>query len=156
MTKDHKFMGLAYARAQFSKDTSSKVGAVIVGPAGEDRASGYNGAPRGCRADELGDPRGTERPEKYFWFSHAELNAITNAARVGVPLEGCTIYVTHPPCMDCARAIVQAGIKRVVTVRPSAGFVERWEEHMSRSQRLFDECGVAYEEIECDREPSSP
>ena len=156
MTKDHKFMGLAYARAQFSKDTSTKVGAVIVGPAGEDRASGYNGAPRGCRADELGDPRGTERPEKYFWFSHAELNAITNAARVGVPLEGCTIYVTHPPCMDCARAIVQAGIKRVVTVRPSAGFVERWEEHMSRSQRLFDECGVAYEEIECDREPSSP
>ena len=58
--------------------------------------------------------------------------------------------------MDCARAIVQAGIKRVVTVRPSAGFVERWGEHMSRSQRLFDECGVAYEEIECDREPSSP
>ena len=156
MTKDHKFMGLAYARAQFSKDASTKVGAIIVGPAGEDRASGYNGAPRGCRADEPGDPRGTERPEKYFWFSHAELNAITNAARVGVPLEGCTIYVTHPPCMDCARAIVQAGIKRVVTVRPSAGFVERWEEHMSRSQRLFDECGVAYEEIECDREPSSP
>ena len=156
MTKAHKFMGLAYARAQFSKDTSTKVGAVIVGPAGEDRASGYNGAPRGCGADEPGDPRGTGRPEKYFWFSHAELNAITNAARVGVPLEGCTIYVTHPPCMDCARAIVQAGIKRVVTVRPSADFVERWEEHMSRSQRLFDECGVAYEEIECDREPSSP
>ena len=156
MSKNHKFMGLAYARAQFSKDTSTKVGAIIVGPAGEDRASGYNGAPRGCSADAPGDPRGTERPEKYFWFSHAELNAITNAARVGVPLEGCTIFVTHPPCMDCARAIVQAGIKRVVTVRPSAGFVERWEEHMSRSQRLFDECGVAYEEIECDREPSSP
>ena len=156
MIKDHKYMELAYARARFSKDTSTKVGAIIIGPSMEDRASGYNGAPRGCKADEAGDARGTARPEKYFWFSHAELNAITNAARVGVPLEGCTIYVTHPPCMDCARAIVQAGIKRVVTVRPSAGFVERWEEHMSRSQRLFDECGVAYEEIECDREPSSP
>ncbi len=155
MTKDHKFMELAYARARFSKDTSTKVGAVIAGAAKEDRSSGYNGAPRGCAADEAGDLR-SARPEKYFWFSHAELNAITNAARVGVPLEGCTIYVTHPPCMDCARAIVQAGIKRVVTVRPSAGFVERWEEHMSRSQRLFDECGVAYEEIECDHEPSSP
>ena len=155
MTKARKFMELAYARARFSKDTSTKVGAIIIGPSGEDRSSGYNGAPRGCRADEPGDARG-DRPEKYFWFSHAELNAITNAARVGVPLEGCTIYVTHPPCMDCARAIVQAGIKRVVTVRPSADFVERWEEHMSRSQRLFDECGVAYEEIECDREPSSP
>lgn len=156
MTKARKFMELAYARARFSKDTSTKVGAIIIGPSGEDRSSGYNGAPRGCHADEAGDPRREQRPEKYFWFSHAELNAITNAARVGVPLEGCTIYVTHPPCMDCARAIVQAGIKRVVTVRPSAGFVERWEEHMSRSQRLFDECGVAYEEIECDREPSSP
>lgn len=156
MTKDHKFMELAYARARFSKDPSTQVGAIIVGPAMEDRSSGYNGAPRGCSADEPGDDRREVRPEKYFWFSHAELNAITNAARVGVPLEGCTMYVTHPPCMDCARAIVQAGIKRVVTVRPSAGFVERWEEHMSRSQRLFDECGVAYEEIECDREPSSP
>lgn len=155
MTKDHKFMELAYARARFSKDPSTQVGAIIVGPAMEDRSSGYNGAPRGCFADERGDARREVRPEKYFWFSHAELNAITNAARVGVPLEGCTIYVTHPPCMDCARAIVQAGIKRVVTVRPSAGFVERWKEHMSRSQRLFDECGVAYEEIECDREPSS-
>lgn len=145
MTKDHKFMGLAYARAQFSKDTSTKVGAVIVGPAGEDRASGYNGAPRRCGADEPGDPRGTERPEKYFWFSHAELNAITNAARVGVPLEGCTIFVTHPPCMDCARAIVQAGIKRVVTVEQNADFYERWKDHILRSRRLFHECGVEVE-----------
>ena len=145
MSKNHKFMGLAYARAQFSKDTSTKVGAIIVGPAGEDRASGYNGAPRGCSADEPRDPRGTKRPEKYFWFSHAELNAITNAARVGVPLEGCTIFVTHPPCMDCARAIVQAGIKRVVTVEQNADFYERWKEHILRSRRLFSECGVEFE-----------
>ena len=153
-SKDHKYMEISHAVSKLSKDTSTQVGALVLGGAYEVRSLGYNGAPRGCAADE--DERATTRPEKYFWFSHAELNAITNAARVGVPLEGCTIYVTHPPCMDCARAIVQAGIKRVVTVRPSADFVERWEEHMSRSQRLFDECGVAYEEIECDREPSSP
>ena len=91
-----------------------------------------------------------------MWAEHAERNAIYSAARTGFSTVGCTIYVTHPPCMDCARAIVQAGIKRVVTVRPSADFVERWEEHMTRSQRLFDECGVKYEEIECDHEPSSP
>ena len=138
-------MELAYARARFSKDTSTKVGAVIVGSAKEDRSSGYNGAPRGCLADE--DERRDARPEKYFWFSHAELNAITNAARVGVPLEGCTIYVTHPPCMDCARAIVQAGIKRVVTVAQGAEFYERWKEHILRSRRLFNECGVEYSEI---------
>lgn len=148
MTKHHKFMELAYARARFSKDPSTQVGAVIVGPAGEDRSSGYNGAPRGCAADEAGDDRRDTRPEKYFWFSHAELNAITNAARVGTPLAGCRIYVTHPPCMDCARAIVQAGITEVITVRPSAEFVSRWSEHIARTLRLFDECGVTYTEIE--------
>ena len=148
MTKDQKFMGLAYARARFSKDTSTQVGAIIIGPSGEDRSSGYNGAPRGCRADESGDLRGTTRPEKYFWFSHAELNAITNAARVGTPLSGCSIYVTHPPCMDCARAIVQAGIKRVIAVRPTAEFAERWAEHITRTKQLFAECGVLYSFID--------
>lgn len=148
LSKAQKYMELAYARARFSKDTSTQVGAVIIGPFGDDRASGYNGAPRGCLADEAGDTRGTTRPEKYFWFSHAELNAITNAARVGVPLDGSTIVVTHPPCMDCARAIVQAGIKQVVTVRPNAEFASRWAEHIRRTQALFQECGVGYFEIE--------
>lgn len=144
--KARKFMELAYARARFSKDPSTQVGAVIIGPDDEDRSSGYNGAPRGSSADETEDDRGN-RPEKYFWFEHAERNAIYNAARVGTPLAGCSIVITHPPCMDCARAIVQAGIKQVITVRPSAEFVERWAEHMSRAQRLFDECGVTYQEI---------
>ena len=147
MIKDHKHMELAYARARFRKDTSTQVGAIIVGPYGEDRSSGYNGAPRGCSADEPNDERGTTRPEKYFWFSHAEANAITNAARVGTPLDGATIYVTHPPCMDCARLIVQAGIKRVVTVRPSDEFTKRWSDHTERTERLFQECGVEYTQI---------
>ena len=148
MTKDRKYMEIAYAISRLSKDPSTQVGAVIIGPTQEVRSLGYNGAPRGCSADEAGDERRDTRPEKYFWFSHAELNAITNAARVGTPLAGSSLLVTHPPCMDCARAIVQAGITRVVTVRPSADFVERWHEHMSRTQRLFDECGVEYLEIE--------
>ena len=148
MTPDKaaKYMEIAYAVSKLSKDESTQVGAIVLGGANEIRSLGYNGAPRGCTADE--DERGTTRPEKYFWFSHAELNAITNAARVGTPLAGSSLLVTHPPCMDCARAIVQAGITRVVTVRPPADFVERWREHMSRTQRLFDECGVEYLEIE--------
>lgn len=146
MTKDHKYMGIAYAVSKLSKDQSTQVGALILGSANEVRAVGYNGAPRGCAADE--DERATTRPEKYYWFSHAELNAITNAARVGTPLAGSSIVVTHFPCMDCARAIVQAGITRVVTVRPPAEFVSRWEEHITRTRRLFDECGVEYFEIE--------
>ena len=143
--KAQQYMEIAYATSRFSKDESTQVGAVIVGPTNEVRSLGYNGAPRGCRADE--DSRGITRPEKYFWYSHAELNAITNAARVGVPLDGSTIVVTHPPCMDCARAICQAGIKRVIAVRPSDDFRARWHEHAVRSARLFEECGVTYEEI---------
>ena len=144
--KAQQYMEIAYATSRFSKDESTQVGAVIVGPTNEVRSLGYNGAPRGCRADE--DSRGITRPEKYFWYSHAELNAITNAARVGVPLDGSTIVVTHPPCMDCARAICQAGIKRVIAVRPSDDFRARWHEHAVRSSRLFEECGVTYTEVD--------
>ena len=148
-------MEIARAVSRLSKDASTKVGAIVLGGANEIRSLGYNGAPRGCDADEPSDPRNA-RPEKYFWFSHAELNAITNAARVGTPLEGCTLLVTHPPCMDCARAICQAGIKRVVAVRPTDDFVARWREHAARSARLFEECGVLYMEIdECAPEQSS-
>lgn len=145
--KATQYMEIAYATARFSKDTSTQVGAVIVGPTQEVRSLGYNGAPRGCHADDVGDVRQL-RPEKYFWFSHAELNAITNAARAGVPLADSSIVVTHPPCMDCARAIVQSGIKQVFTVRPPAEFTARWSEHISRTKALFEECGVLYVELE--------
>lgn len=135
------YLSVAAAISALSKDQSTKVGAIAIGKGGEFVASGWNGAPRGCAADEEGDAR-SERPEKYFWFSHAELNTITNAARVGVALAGCSLVVTHFPCMDCARAIVQAGIVRVVTRQPEAEFLDRWKEHIERSMRLFDECGV--------------
>ena len=139
--KARKYLEIANATALLSKDTSTKVGAVILGATGEIRSLGYNGAPRGCTADE-DDERGLSRPEKYFWFSHAELNAITNAARVGTPLLGSVLIVTHPPCMDCARAIVQAGIKEIWVPRWSDEFYDRWKEHIHRSTRLFKECNV--------------
>lgn len=139
--KAQKYMGIAVAVAELSKDVSTKVGAVVVGDTNEIRSVGYNGAPRGSRADEPEDIRG-ERPEKYYWAAHAELNSITNAARVGIPLAGSTIYVTHFPCMDCAKAIVQSGITRVVTYEPDKAFFERWKEHITRSRQLFRECNV--------------
>lgn len=138
--KATKYLEIAKAVAFLSKDSSTQVGALILGPSQEVRSLGYNGAPRGCSADE--DARGRERPEKYFWFSHAELNAITNAARAGTPLLGGTLVVTHFPCMDCARAIVQAGLVEVFVPRPDAEFLARWREHIERSLKLFDECGV--------------
>ena len=141
--KARKYLEIAYATAKLSKDQSTKVGAIIVGQESlEVRSLGYNGAPRGCSADE--DERGTTRPEKYFWFSHAELNAITNAARIGTPLQSTSMVVTHPPCMDCARAIVQAGIKQVFVPEWNQEFHERWQEHIGRTKRLFDECGVEF------------
>ena len=108
-----RFMGLAAHMAGWSEDRDRYVGAVIVGPGHEVRASGYNGLPRGVsdRDDSRFDrASGT----KFFWIEHAERNAIYNAARSGAALDGCTIYVTRFPCADCARAVIQSGIRRLV------------------------------------------
>jgi len=138
-----KYLQIAKAIAQLSKDTT-KVGAVIIGKNGEGGPWGYNGAPRKCNADE--DER-RERPEKYFWFEHAERNAIYAAAKAGFSTNGTTLVVTHPPCMDCARAIVQAGIVKVIAGIPDAEFYYRWLESTVRTKRLFDECGIEFEII---------
>lgn len=139
--KARKYYGIALAIAELSKDTSTKVGAVIIGPNGEGGPWGYNGAPRGCSADEPDDPRGG-RPEKYYWMAHGEANAIANAARSGFATLGCTLVCTHFPCMGCARDIVQAGIKQVLCPSPEGEFAERWAEDIKRSRLLFAECGV--------------
>lgn len=136
------FMSMCYLAAMRSKDQNTNVGAVIVGPNNEIRSTGYNSFPRNCD-DDNSDRQ--VRPEKYYWFEHAERNAIYNAARVGTPLEGCTIFVPGIPCMDCARAIVQSGIKTVIThftwmgVDAARG---NWNEHITRSIKLFEECNV--------------
>lgn len=105
----HRFLGLCDQVAGWSEDRDFKVGAVIVGPGHEIRATGYNGLPRGVSA---GDDSRFDRAsgEKFFWIEHAERNAIYNAARSGAALAGCTLYVNRFPCADCARAIIQSGI----------------------------------------------
>lgn len=112
-TWTRRFLGLAAEMASWSEDRDFHVGAVIVGNGREVRASGYNGLPRGVSG---ADDRRFDRAsgEKFHWIEHAERNAIYNAARSGAALEGCTIYVTRYPCADCARAIIQSGIDRVV------------------------------------------
>lgn len=144
--KTAKYMNIARAIAMLSKDTSTQVGALILGPDGEGGPWGYNGAPRGCAADEGLDIR-SERPEKYYWMEHAERNAIYTAARTGFRTVGCTMIITHPPCMDCARAIIQAGIIKVIWEQSTYQFAERWFAHSDRVIRLFNECGVKYEII---------
>lgn len=104
-----RFMQLADSIAQWSKDRSSKVGAVIV----RDKSiisTGYNGFPRGCNDDW--DYR-HEKPLKYEWTQHAEENAIVNAAREGKMTKGAYMYINWFPCSRCAGMIVNAGIKRI-------------------------------------------
>src|SRR3972149_4666305 len=100
------FFALAALAAKKSKDRSTKIGAVVVGPDNEVRSLGYNGFPRGINDDVEERHR---RPAKYLWSEHAERNAIYNAVRAGICLRGCTMYVHSHPCVDCARAIIQSG-----------------------------------------------
>lgn len=106
-------MDLCHHISQWTEDRNFKVGVVIVGPDLEIRSTGYNGFPRGVRND-FEDRYDRSSGEKFFWFEHGERNAIYNAARVGVSIVGCTLYVNRFPCADCARAIIQSGIESIV------------------------------------------
>jgi dCMP deaminase len=139
---DQRFMELARSVATWSKDNSTIVGCVIVGPDQEVRSLGYNGFPRGV--DDNVEKR-RERPEKYFWTEHAERNAIFNAARMGTALKGCRAYVSCMfICMDCARALAQAGIAEIICDEPADDpeLALRWAEDIKRSTELFHEAGV--------------
>lgn len=141
--KWHKrFMEMAQLVKTWSKDPSTKVGAVVVGPDREIRSTGYNGIVRGVN-DDL--PERLERPTKYDFFEHAERNAVYNACLIGASLKGCVIYVTSMPCPDCARAIIQSGIKMVVTYKfePQEGQpVGTWRDKVSYSEQMLKEAGV--------------
>lgn len=112
---DEKHMKLALLVSERSKDRSRKTAAVIVDQNESEIATGYNGFPRGV--DDNVDSR-HERPAKYKWTEHAERNAIYNAARSGIRTEGCRMYMPWYPCMDCARAVIQAGIGELVCYEP--------------------------------------
>lgn len=109
---DEYFMGLAHLSSFRSKDPSTQVGAVIVDQNNKVVSIGYNGLPLGCSDDEFPWQReGSMLESKYAYVVHAELNAILNSPR---PVTGCTLYVSLFPCNECAKAIIQSGIKRIV------------------------------------------
>lgn len=138
MNWDAYFMSMARLVATRSKDRSTKVGCVLVGPDNEVVSTGYNSFPRGINDVA---PERHERPEKYKWTEHAERNAIYNAARIGARTKGTRAYVPWFPCMDCARALVQAGVVEVVGIKPDMTD-ERWGEDFARAETLFAEAGV--------------
>lgn len=128
------YMGFAHHAAKKSKD-STQVGAVLVGPEGEIRLTGYNGPPRGVQDTE--DRR--ERPTKYLFASHAEANLVAFAAREGIRTKGCTVYVTHMPCSACARALIQAGVTAVIA---DLGTTSMPPDEFRASAIMFKEAGV--------------
>ena len=136
-TWDKRYLELAKLISTWSKDPSTKIGAVVVGDSGQVLAQGYNGFPRGLSdLDELY----ADRELKYKRICHAEMNAIYNASRTGVSLYGSTIYVYGlPVCHECAKAVIQVGIKRVVM---QAIDTDRWGESCDLAQRFFREAGV--------------
>ena len=140
MNWDEYFIQMAKLVATKSKDQSTKVGCVIVGPNHEVRTTGYNGFCRGV--DDDVDLR-HEKPEKYFWTEHAERNAIYNAARNGIPLEGCTVYTTLVPCADCTRGLIQSGVKRIFLCSGEAN--EKWTDSFQRSLVMAKEAKVEME-----------
>ena len=135
---DERFIELAQLIASWSKDPSTKMGCVIVGPDKEIRSTGFNGFPRGFadREDRLQD-----RNTKYSFICHAEENAIMHAARVGVSLKGCAAYTSSwPPCTRCARSLIQAGITEII--HPACVVPERWIEDFRLAAELLGETGI--------------
>lgn len=139
---DARFLRLAREVSTWSKDRSTQVGAVIVDDDKTPGPYGFNGFPRFVD-DEAEDRH--QRPSKYRWTEHAERNAIFNAARIGMRLKGCIMYVTHVPCAECARAIIQVGIREVVVDDASLnddGFTERWDEDTHVTKEMLEEAKV--------------
>ena len=140
---DDFFMNMCDIVAMKSKDPSTKIGAVIVSDDHRVKSLGYNGFPMGAVDNITKVPNRYERPLKYLWTEHAERNAIYNA---GTIVSGCTIYINNlSPCCDCARAIIQTGIKEVVI--SDKPIPERWLESCGVALDMLKECGVKVRRI---------
>lgn len=131
---DKRFIGLAVHVACWSKDPSTKVGAVIVNDKKQVLAMGYNGFPRGVHDHE---ERYADRAIKLQLVAHAERNALDNAF---ADVEGATLYSTLYPCTDCAKGIIQRGIKKVVTPKYEDGRYRHF--NFETSAIMFQEAGV--------------
>ena len=139
---DEYFMGIALLSAYRSKDPRTQVGACIVNGSNRIMSMGYNGLPAVCGDDEFPwEAEGEYLDTKYPYVCHAELNAILNSG--GRSLEGCKIYVALFPCNECAKAIIQCGIKEVLYLSDKyAGTPGN-----QASKRLFAAAGVAMTQL---------
>jgi len=137
---DTRFLNIAKEVATWSKDPSSKIGAIAV----KDRvilSTGYNGFPRGIDDSE---DRYQDKEQKYKYVVHGEMNCIYNAAHIGINLNNSDMYVYGlPTCSECAKGIIQIGVKRVFSCYPET-IGEKWKVSEIATKEMFDEAGVEY------------
>ncbi|MEG1012060.1 MAG: dCMP deaminase family protein, partial [Ruthenibacterium sp.] len=140
---DEYFMSVALLSAQRSKDDSSQVGACLVSRENKILSMGYNGMPTGCFDDDMPWERNAADPlkTKYMYVCHAELNAILNHASGTGSLRGARLYTTLFPCNECAKAIIQSGIAKVVYYEDKYADTDA----VKASKRMLDMVGIVYE-----------
>lgn len=144
---DDYFMAMACLAAKRSKDPCSQVGACIVDADRRIVGIGYNGMPTGCSDDEFPWDKHTVEPlqSKYFYVCHAETNAILNKNCASV--KGCTIYVGLFPCNECAKIIIQSGIKRIVYLSDKYAH----KDGTIASKKMFDAVKITYQKYQMSR-----
>ena len=140
MEKFEKYFQLAKFNAElFSKDPTTKVGAILLKPdLSAVVSTGINGFPRKlCDTD----PKRWERPTKYKYVTHAEVNAVANAARLGVSTDGCVAIVSLFPCKECAKILIQSGVSHIYTEQPDFDNAQ-WGKEFEISKEMLDEVGI--------------
>tara|TARA_Y100000310_G_C20703345_1_gene832125 strand:- start:12690 stop:13253 length:564 start_codon:yes stop_codon:yes gene_type:complete len=143
--KDLYFMKICFDAAERSLDPDTQCGCVVTDKDGGVLCTGYNSPPRNSVDENIP----LTRPEKYYYFEHSERNAIYNAARNGIPLDGSCFYVTGLPCYDCLRGIIQVGAKRCVW-GPLGTNMQGADGYMTRYNILLTEQDLRLERFQYD------
>ena len=148
LTWDEYFMSIARLSSMRSKDPNTQVGACIVSMDNRILSIGYNGAPNGFLDDLFPwDREGSVLETKYAFVCHAEMNAILNYRGSRKDLEGAKIYVDLFPCNECAKLIIQSGIKEVIYLSDKYHDTD----HTKASRLMLDECKVSYRKLELEK-----
>jgi dCMP deaminase len=146
LTWDEYFMGMALLSAKRSKDPQTQVGACIVNEDKKVVGLGYNGFPIGCNDDDMPwDRKGNFLETKYPYVCHAELNAILNSTK---DLKNCSIYVALFPCHECAKAIIQSGIKEVIYLSDKYNGTDS----NTASKLMFEKSKINYRQLNISKE----
>lgn len=146
---DEYFMAISKLSAMRSKDPSTQVGACIVSQDNRILSIGYNGAPNGFEDDEFPWAReGENLYTKYPYVCHAEMNAVLNFRGSKKDLENAKVYVDLFPCNECAKILIQSGIKEVIYLSDKYSK----SENTIASKKLFDRCGIKYHKINLQKE----